>query len=212
MKVLKFGGTSMGDAARMRQVAEIVEKESSCVVVCSAMAGVTNTLTDIAGAWRLGKNEFANELTDKLHQQFHKTCFELFPVFFDASVAQEVVSVHFTDIRNRLLDAYQDVGEKWLLAQGEIITCNIFVEYLNASGSAFGLLDAMNYMRIDAEGEPSVEDIRARISHVYGDLTNGCFVTQGFICLDHQGRPANLQRGGSDYTATLLCCTAGVFD
>lgn len=204
MKVLKFGGTSLGDASRMRQVADIIGHEDDCLVVCSAMSGVTNTLTDIGRLLSLDNTDRALELLQELHQHFNKTCYDLFPDFSDASATLDMLAAHFAEIQSLFNMAYTKREAYWLLAQGEIITCKLFVDFLNASGGGFQLLDAFDLMHLGADGEPSLSDIHERILRLHGPLNKGRYLTQGFICTDHHGDPSNLQRGGSDYTATLI--------
>jgi aspartate kinase len=204
MKVLKFGGTSLGNASRMLQVAEIIRREEDCIVVCSAMTGVTNTLTDIARLWSLDNSDRALDLLSELHHLFNKTCYDLFPDFSDASESLDMLVAHFTKIGTRLNGSYTKRDEYWLLAQGEIITCNLFVDFLNANGDGFKLMNAFDFLHLGNNGEPSLINIHERILRLYGPLNKGRYLTQGFICTDYLGYPYNLQRGGSDYTATLI--------
>lgn len=204
MKVLKFGGTSLGDAARMRQVASILQKEEDCIVVCSAMSGVTNTLIDTGRLWGLGNTDRALELLQGLYQHFNKTCYELFPDFSEATLSIDMLSEHFKKMESLLSASYSRSDEYWLLAQGEIITSKLFTDFLNARNEGFKLLNAFDFMHLGADGEPSLIDIHQRILRLHGPLNKGRFLTQGFICTDHNGDAYNLQRGGSDYTATLI--------
>lgn len=204
MKVLKFGGTSLGDASRMHRVAEILSSEENCIVVCSAMSGVTNSLVDIGRLWSLGNIDRALELLHELHHHFNKTCYDLFPDFSDSTATLDMLTGHFARMESRLNLSYSKTDEYWLLAQGEIITSKLFADYLNSKGGGFKLLDAFEFMHLGADGEPSLIDIHQRILQLHGSLNKGRFITQGFICNDHNGQPCNLQRGGSDYTATLI--------
>jgi aspartate kinase len=204
MKVLKFGGTSLGDASRMRQVAEIIGGEEDCIVVCSAMSGVTNTLTDIARLWSLGNTHRALGLLSDLHHLYNKTCYDLFPDLSEASASLDMLATHFATIGSLLNGTHNKKDDFWLLAQGEIITCKLFVDFLNANGGGFKLINAFDFMHLGVDGEPSIIDIHARLLRLYGPMQKGRYLTQGFICTDHNGDPYNLQRGGSDYTATLI--------
>ncbi len=204
MKVLKFGGTSLGDASQMKKVAAIVSHENDCVVVCSAMAGVTNTLVDMARLWNLGNTDRIMVLLQELHMRFDKTCYELFPDFSEASGFLDMIAEHIYQVEKRLLEPYSLSSEYWLLSQGEVITSRLFTEYLNAKGGGFELIDAFGFMRLQEDGEPSVASVQRHLFGLHGQLQQGRYVTQGFICLDHHGHPSNLKRGGSDYTATLI--------
>ena len=204
MKILKFGGTSLGDASQMRKVAAIVSHETDCVVVCSAMAGVTNTLVDMARLWSLGNTDRIVVLLQELHMRFDRACYELFPDFSEASVSLDMISEHIYQMEKCLLEPYSLTSEYWLLSQGEVITSRLFTEYLNAKGGGFELIDAFGFMHLQEDGEPSVDSVREHLFRLHGQFQKGRYVTQGFICLDHLGQPSNLKRGGSDYTATLI--------
>jgi len=204
MKVLKFGGTSLGDASRIRQVAAIVNDERHCVVVCSAMAGVTNTLTDISRLWKNGNTVRAKDLLGDLYALFSKTCYALFPDYSDASSSMDMVTDQLNQVSCLIGEPYTVAGEHWILGRGEVITSGIITDFLNFDGGGYEVIDALGFMRLQEDGEPSVNEIRENILRLHGNMQEGRYVTQGFICLDHRGAPSNLKRGGSDYTATLL--------
>ena len=203
MVVMKFGGTSLGNASRIRQVAGLIGRRNDCFVVCSAMSGVTNTLVDTAGYWKSGDHEQAGQLISGLRKHFEQTCYELFDDEEATTNAAGIVNDHFANVYNRLRSGYNLHNENWLLALGEIVTSEIIALYLNAINIPVTLLNALDFTVTGSDGEPSVEDMRQRIRALTGEKPAGRFLTQGYICLDHQGNVANLKRGGSDYTATL---------
>jgi len=163
MKVLKFGGTSLGDATRMRQVASILQQEEDCIVVCSAMAGVTNTLIDTGRLWELENIDRALDLLRGLQQHFNKTCYELFPDITEATLSIDMLNGHFKKMESLLRTPYSRTDEYWLQAQGEIITSKLFTDFLNAHNGGFKLLNAFDFMHLGADGEPSLLDIHQRI-------------------------------------------------
>ena len=203
MIVMKFGGTSLGDADRIRHVAGLIARNSDVMVVCSAMSGVTNTLVDIAALWKNGTSGEAGVLIEGIKKKFEHTCFELFPDPESSRQAIASVDEHFEIINNRLNRVYDINQENWLLARGELITSGIIAKYLNSIDIRINWLNALDFLRTGPDGEPSVSDMRDKLNELIGEKPVGRFLTQGYICLDHTGNTSNLKRGGSDYTATL---------
>lgn len=203
MVVMKFGGTSVGNPERIRHVAGLIGRRDNCFVVCSAMSGVTNTLVDAARSWRNGRLEEAKGLLDKLRLHFESTCFDLFDDAVSSTAAVNALNYHFEIIHERVDMEFSLNEENWLLAQGEIITSEIIVQYMNAAGIPVTWLDALDIVLTGSDDEPSVSDIRTRLNDILGDEPRGRYLTQGYICLDQDGNISNLKRGGSDYTATL---------
>lgn len=204
MKVLKFGGTSLGNADRMRDVAAIIGREENCMVVCSAMSGVTDQLVALASAWKEGRQPDVDVLTAALQQRFQQTIPELMPSVAARQSALAILDEHFLRIRQQLLNGFCPELEGWLLARGELITTELFCLYLNHAGLDFRWLNALDFVSLNAQGEPEVESIRSSIFSLPRFTGRGRYLTQGFICRDQGGHVSNLQRGGSDYTATLL--------
>jgi aspartate kinase len=204
MIVMKFGGTSLGNAERINHVGGLISKNDDCIVVCSAMSGVTNTLVDISALWNSGKIREAEELTEILRKLFLETCYDLFKNTNSSGSLINSVDNHFNTIKSRFKGNYNINEENWLLAQGEIITTEMVAHYYNSAGIRVTWLNALEFMQTGSDGEPSVTDIRDKLNHILGDSPKGRFLTQGYICHDHKGNTSNLRRGGSDYTATLV--------
>ncbi|MFO7790318.1 MAG: hypothetical protein R6V32_07080, partial [Bacteroidales bacterium] len=183
MIVMKFGGTSLGNAERIRSVVRLIGKNENCFVVCSAMSGVTNTLVDIARSWKSGNRQKAAELISGLRNHFSQTCYSLFDDTAAAALSVSSVNNHFDKMQDRLKNSYSHNEENWLLAQGELITSEIVAHYMNNEGIAVSWLNALDFMRTGADDEPSVSDIRRRINEVVGEKPTGRFLTQGYICL-----------------------------
>lgn len=200
---MKFGGTSLGNAERIRQVAGLVEKRSDCFVVCSAMSGVTNLLVDAAELWKGGLIEKAGGIIEDMRKHFEHICYDLFEDTETSITAKESVNVHFNIIRSLMGGEHDIHKENWLLAQGEIITSEIIALFMNSGNIPVTWLNALDFMQTGCDNEPSVDDIRQRMNEIIGDNPRGRFLTQGYICLDNMGNTTNLKRGGSDYTATL---------
>ena len=209
LKVLKFGGTSMGNAKRMKQVAEIVMQNPSALVVLSAMSGVTNRLMKIAELTRNSDNMNVQLEIEALKAQFEEVCYELFTENVLLSEANEELNNHFETISNHLSENNKGIDEKWLLSRGEIITSGIFLKLMSSLGANVQMISALDYLQTNEEGEPELEKIKQKLQPIIEGSNSNYFITQGYICLNHKGEIDNLNRGGSDYTATLAGSALG---
>lgn len=204
MKVLKFGGTSLGNSDRMKNVAGIVSSNKDCIVVCSAMGGVTDSLIDITRLWADGKLQESCKKLKAIEERFYNLCSELFDDTTYAKEIAEVVKQHFDVYYEMLNNSTELENKNALLALGELVTSSIFNSYLQQTGLQSTFLNAFDFMRLNDEEEPVLHDINERLNKLDAYKGEGIFVTQGFICLDCNGQVTNLKRGGSDYTATLV--------
>jgi aspartate kinase len=204
MIVLKFGGTSMGTAARIKEVALLAQREDPAVVVLSAMAGVTDMLIGSVGSYRAGDRLRGHAILRQIRSRFELTTVEL----FDDINALETVLGYLDSAFNELTQSVAgDISEetaRWFVVQGEMITSRLFTEYLKVSGIKARLLNAPGFMRLNEQGEPDLELISALLLPLVDGDNQHLFVTQGFVCRNHVGEIDNLQRGGSDYSATLI--------
>ena len=204
MKILKFGGTSLGNAQRIKAVANIVVSKGNCVVVCSAMSGVTNALEDIALAWKNNNTDSAAAKLTTIQQGFEKTCYDLFDTHELAAEVLSGLSIHFENAVKEFVKPYSENGRRGLLSLGELVTSQMFSFYLSVNKVNVKLVDALSIMYLNDQDEPDTEDIAERIKKQGIIKETGIYVTQGYICRDRDGVISNLKRGGSDYTATLL--------
>jgi len=205
MKVLKFGGTSVGSAARMRDVAKLICDGEQKIVVLSAMSGTTNSLIEISDY--LYKNNISGglERINALEQKYFDVLDELFSTPEFKEEARIITKSLFDYLRSFSKSIFTLFEEKAVLAQGELLSTNIFQIYLNEIGEKCALLPALEFMRIDKNSEPDsnyiAENLAKQLSEHQG---NTIYITQGFICRNIYGEIDNLQRGGSDYTASLI--------
>lgn len=206
MKVLKFGGTSVGSAQRIKNVASLVAARGRNVVVLSAMSGTTNSLVEISNSLSRNDIKSATETLDLLVAKYADVVAELFadcPESF-AVEARKAVEVSLSLIRS-LIDAADASSEKVIVAQGEKISTSLMTAYLKSIGVKVALLDAFEFMRIDANGEPQLPYLCEHLTPLIETNDEAQIIlTQGFICRNHLGEVDNLQRGGSDYTASLI--------
>ncbi len=205
MKVLKFGGTSVGSAERMKGVAKLIADGQQKVVVLSAMSGTTNSLVEISDYLYKKNPEGANEIINTLELKYKKHIEELFSTEEYKQKTAELVKSVFDYIRSFTKDIFTLFEEKVILAQGEIISTNMMTNYLCEQGIKTTLLPALEFMRTDKNCEPDVTYIREKLTALLNDNQGyDIYITQGFICRNAYGEIDNLQRGGSDYSASLI--------
>lgn len=205
MKVLKFGGTSVGSALRMKDVAKLITDGEQKIVVLSAMSGTTNTLVEISDYLYKKNPEGANEVINKLEAKYKQHIDELFSTEEYKQKTLELVKSVFDYIRSFTKDIFTLFEEKVILAQGEIISTNMVTNYLCEQGVKAVLIPALEFMRTDKNSEPDLNYIREKLAlQLEANPGQEIYITQGFICRNAYGEIDNLQRGGSDYTASLI--------
>jgi len=205
MKILKFGGTSVGSAQRMKEVAELVCDGNSKIVVLSAMSGTTNSLVEISDYLYKKNKEGATELISKLVSKYIGVIDELFSNETYKQKAIEAINIHVNHIRSLVRDMFTLFEEKQILAQGELISTHLFHYYLCETGVKSVLIPALDYMRTDKNAEPDTAYIKEKL-HALLKKNEGAdmYITQGYICRNDAGEIDNLERGGSDYTASIV--------
>jgi aspartate kinase len=204
MIILKFGGTSMGSAKRMEEVSRLVKREGPCVVVLSAMAGITDKLVETGSNFKKGERESGMNLLQWIRNRFEDTCLELFHQKISRDTIMLFLEKAFGDIVFRVSGEITQETINWLIVQGEMITSHIFSDYMQERGFPSVLLDATSFMRLDEAGEPDLPAIERLLTPMLGLGGDLIYVTQGFVCMNHCGETDNLKRGGSDYSATLI--------
>lgn len=205
MKVLKFGGTSVGSAERMQNVVNLITDGETKIIVLSAMSGTTNSLIEFTNYLRNGNVNGACEHSTYLHSKYMQTIKDLYSSEEYAAAATEKVNSIFSHLRELAFQPLSDELEKEIVAQGEIISTNMVTFYMREKGYDVELLNALDFMRLAVNGEPDLGYIREHLLPLIDVEAKGrIYITQGFICMNHEGSYDNLQRGGSDYTATLI--------
>ena len=205
MKVLKFGGTSVGSAQRMKSVAGLIGDGSQKIVVLSAMSGTTNTLVEISDYLYKKNPDGANEVINALERKYQQVICELFNTEAYKQQALDAVKTNFDTMRSFTKDLFTMFEEKVILAQGELMSTTMMNLYLNETGVKSVLIPALDYMRIDKNGEPDTAYIKSNLEKRLADTPDApIYITQGFICRNAYGEIDNLQRGGSDYSASLI--------
>ena len=205
MKVLKFGGTSVGSAQRMKNVAGLICDGSQKIVVLSAMSGTTNTLVEISDYLYKKNPDGANEVINALERKYQQIIDELFETETYKQQALDAIKTNFDTMRSFTKDLFTMFEEKVILAQGELMSTMMMNLYLNETGVKSVLIPALDYMRIDKNGEPDPAYIKSNLEKRLAECPDApIYITQGFICRNAYGEIDNLQRGGSDYSASLV--------
>lgn len=205
MIVLKFGGTSVGSVENFRKVAKIVQAtDGEKIVVLSAMSGVTNTLVRIAALLSSGDTEEALVLIKGLHDKYLAVAKDLIESDDNYFKAQVVLKRHHQVLLTMASEQFSVKNEKIIMAQGELVSTNLFQLYMEEVDGHSVLLSALDFMYIDQYGEPKTEVIQNRLTKVLANHQARTFITQGFICRNINNDIDNLNRGGSDYSASLI--------
>ncbi len=205
MKVLKFGGTSVGSPERMKNLLGIIRPGEPQIVVLSAVAGTTNRLVEIAALFSDGNKQGALASLENLLRDYKQFVDELFTTPEGKEHGKQTLAYHFGLIESLANDLFTPIEEKIVLAQGELLSTTLYHYYLQEIGISSVLLPALDFMKVDDDHEPMVDFITEHIKPLLAAHPDeNLFITQGYICRNSYGEIDNLRRGGSDYTASLI--------
>lgn len=206
MKVMKFGGTSVGTPQRMKEVSGLITKSGEpTFVVLSAMSGTTNSLVEISDYLYKNNPDGANDLINNLEKKYVKHINELYATEEMRQQTEEFLKEEFKYIRSFTKSLFTSFEEKIIVAQGEVMSTNMVVNYLKECGVKAVLLNALDFMRTDRNQEPDMHYIKDNLHTVLeANPDYQIYITQGFVCRNAYGEVDNLLRGGSDYTASLI--------
>jgi len=205
MKVLKFGGTSVGSPDRMKNLLDIIKPKNKQIVVLSAVSGTTNSLLEISQAYLSGDKQKASDLISVLNAKYELFIKELFSTDEGLENGKNLIDYHFHLLSSFANELFTSIEEKVILAQGELISTTLYHIYLTEIGVKSVLLPALNFMKIDEDNEPIIPFISEHLKSLLDQYPDDIlFITQGYICRNSFGEIDNLRRGGSDYTASLI--------
>ena len=206
MKVMKFGGTSVGSPKRIKEVSSLItETGEPTFIVLSAMSGTTNSLVEISNYLYKKNPDGANEIINCLENKYMLHAEELYTTEVYKQKTREFLHNEFDYLRSFTKNLFTSFEEKSIVAQGEIMSTNMVVNYLQENGVKAVLLNALDFMRTDKNGEPDLQTIKEKLSEIMkANEGYQIYLTQGFICRNAYGEIDNLLRGGSDYTASLV--------
>lgn len=202
---MKFGGTSVGNPDRMRALINLIGDGEKKIVVLSAMSGTTNCLVEITYLLYAHKVDEASANIEDLRTKYHKVVDDLYSNQETLKSGHELIDSHFDYIGNFTTRVFTKIQEKVIVAQGELISTALFHLLLQEKGIKSILLPALNFMRIDKDGEPDYFYIEENIERELKKYPeSNLIITQGFICRNAYGEIDNLKRGGSDFTASII--------
>lgn len=206
MKIMKFGGTSVGRPDRMHQVKDLITKgEEPKIVVLSALSGTTNALVGIGEALAAADRLLAKSRIDELHAHYMSFYPELLKTEAARENAEAIIKEHFEFLNIILKISFNEAINRDILAQGELLSTKLFHTLLEELEIPSVFLVALDFMSIDENSEPELGKISSRLKGILAHHPNEkIFVTQGYICKNHRNEVDNLKRGGSDYTASLI--------
>lgn len=206
MKVMKFGGTSVGKPQRMMEVAKLITRdEEPKIVVLSALSGTTNALVEISELLQHGDRASAKSHIDALHSHYNNFVAELLLQESSRNKATDILNEHFEFLTIILKISFSQALHKDILAQGELLSTKLFSIYLTEINVGHALIPALDFMTIDSQDEPQVGAIKVKLSQILNkNKDKNIFITQGYISRNAKGEVDNLKRGGSDYSASLI--------
>ena len=210
MKVLKFGGTSVGSAKRFQEVSRIITSGKKDIVVLSAMSGTTNSLVEIAGYLANHNQDGARDTIASLHGKYNGVIQELYSQPESKAQAQAYIDGIFQELADITEEPFGDIQERIILSKGELMSTYMMTTFLQEKGVNAKLLPALSFMRTNALAEPDMESIKVSLNEVLQkEKEADLYITQGYICLNARGEVDNLQRGGSDYSACIIGAVTG---
>lgn len=208
IQVLKFGGTSVGTADRMQEVMDILERgHGRRIVVLSAMSGTTSALVQIAAAIKDEKLNTARQLVSELEAKYVRVLTDLYPEKSIRDRSRKLLRPSLALLKSKIeSSSFDSVDEREILAQGELISTRLFTLLCETRGIAVVLIPALEFMRTNALGEPDIGATKELLIPIVSSIDEeiDIYITQGYICRNHEGAVDNLKRGGSDYTATII--------
>jgi aspartate kinase len=207
MQVWKFGGTSVGKPERMHSIKNLITEDGGRkIVVLSALSGTTNALISIGESLKANNNNEASEKIESLYAHYESFIKDLYKTEAGLEKGKSIIEKEFSFIRSLLsIKPFSQKQEKEIVAEGELLSTQMFEAYLQEEGVSSALLPALDFMLIDSDNEPVLKFTEEKLGEILAGLTDKqIFITQGFICRNPRGEVDNLKRGGSDYTASLI--------
>ena len=206
MKIMKFGGTSVGKPERMHQVSQLITRDAEpTIVVLSALSGTTNALVGISDFLAKSDKAGATNQIETLEKHYRAFILDLLKSETLRAKANSIIDEHFEFLKITQRISLSDALNRDILAQGELMSTKLFSLYLEQENIEHALIPALEFMRLDANDEPDLLVIREKLAAVLAaHPTKKLFITQGYICRNAKGEVDNLKRGGSDYTASLI--------
>ncbi len=211
MKVLKFGGTSVGSPTRMKEVHQIITRDNDQkIIVLSAVSGTTNILVNLTKEFADQNKDKIKDILDQLYKKYEIFIQELYSTEHYHTKGKEVIDHYFKELRKLVSVPYKSGAEKAIVVQGELISTNLFINFLWEKEESANIISAFDFVFLNDQQEPDLRKIEEKLREILKEQKDHKFlVTQGFICQNNAGEIDNLKRGGSDYSATLIGAAIG---
>jgi aspartate kinase len=205
MKVLKFGGTSIGDANQIRKVVKLISQNNSKIVVLSALSGITNLLSEFIKQVNNENYIVSDQIKIIIKERHLALCTELLNCTNFIKLAQKKITETLDALSLFNNQKISGNNVQFVLAQGELLSATIIHLYALEQETDAVYIPALNFMRLNEYNEPDYECIRTNLTNEINKYSNcNLIITNGFICLNQKGHIDNLGRGGSDFTATII--------
>ncbi len=205
MKVMKFGGTSVGTPQRIKDVTKLVNDGEPKIVVLSALSGTTNSLIHINDDYYAGNKGNALKKIEVLEQTYRKYADELFSSDKYKTETFCFFKDTFDFIRSFSDTSFSVIEAKQIVGQGELLSTNMVFNYMKEQGINATLIPALDFIKIGKDKIPDEDYIKENLKKNLSERPNyQIYLTQGFICKNAYEEMDNLMRGGSDYTASLI--------
>lgn len=213
MKVLKFGGSSVGNAENIEKVVEIIKKTiktGSCAVVLSAMQGTTDALIKIGYAAEIGDENFRNEI-NLLAQKHLEAVHALIPADAQTDIIN-FINERIAEIENICEGVFllRELSPRTLdriVGFGEILSTKIVSAKLESLQIENVWKDSRELVRTDSNfgfAWVDFEKTNRQIVEYFQSSNARLYILPGFIASDANGATTTLGRGGSDYTGAIL--------
>jgi aspartokinase/homoserine dehydrogenase 1 len=212
MKVLKFGGSSVGTPDLIRRVKRIIDKQPlPCVVVVSAFQGITDQLSQVSELASKGDATYSEQL-EKIILKYN----EFATILIDDKTKHKIVKELIDEISGELRETYKGIfllhettrhALDQVLSSGERISSFILSNLIDRSIFA----DAREFIKTDIRSGQTIVDFKITNPLIREKLgKHDCLtIVPGFISSDSHGETTTLGRGGSDYTAAIIAAALG---
>ena len=206
MKVLKFGGTSVGTAESIKNVTKIITSQAGRkIVVVSAMSGVTNLLAEVNQLLKRGTSAEVEAVLQQIHQKHLDLIDALFTSEEKKKASKGLFETCFEMLIETTAEEPSPARDASVITFGETFLSSIFSRYLEAVGVSNTLLDARDFMHIASVENPDIEQVQNLLFEtLHREVPNEVYLTQGFVRIDRNKNINTLNRGGSDFTATII--------
>ncbi len=206
MKVLKFGGTSVGSVNAVRQVGEIIKRKiekDQLVVVVSAFSGVTNRLEDLCQEASSGNKQYLDTL-EELAEQHNDVYKQLVATQDNGFITEQLEYLREVCDGIYLLKELTQKSSDYVMSFGERMSSYIIAQYFQTLFPT-RLFDSRQYIIVDSEyGQNVVDHKKSSLAISEAGTFEQVNLFPGFIASNKEGITTTLGRGGSDYTAALL--------